>query len=130
MLRRAVIQHLRTNVAILGGRVYQAFLAPPDTTRPYATVKLPAARGSPVLRSGGTQPVEVRLYTEPASFVELDDLELDVVAALHAVDIVDQDDGEVYRLRWMPGGGDFHDETRDVISRLVYFEAAVLVERS
>lgn len=127
MLRRAVIQRLRSHVAALGDRVYQAFLAPANADRPYATVKLPTQRGSPAITFAGTQPVEVRIYDDRASFVGLDELERAVIAALHGAEA--EDAGEVYRLDWVPGGGDFVDEEHDLIGRLVVFEAAALQER-
>ena len=122
-----MIQHLRDQVAALGGRVYQAFLAPPDVARPYATVKLVTQRGSPSISFAATQPVEVRIYADRASFVELDTLEQAVIGALHGAEI--QDAGETYRLDWVPGGGDFVDDEHDLIGRLVMFEAAALNER-
>lgn len=127
MLRRAVIQRLRDQVSGFGGRVYQAFLAPPDAGRPYATVKLPTQRGSPVIAFAGTQPVEVRIYDDRASFVSPDTLEQAVIAALTGAEV--EDAGETYRLDWAPGGGDFVDEEHGLIGRLVVFEAAVLHER-
>lgn len=130
MLRRAVIQQLRAQAPSLGGRVYQAFLAPVDAGRPYATVKIPASSGSPFITYAGTQPVEVRVYADPASFVALDQVEAEIIAALHGVDVVDGIDGERYEIAWVPGGGDFRQDEPDLIGRLVMFNAALLQERS
>lgn len=131
MLRRAVIQRLRAQVSTLGGRAYQAFVAPANAAKPYVTVKVPAARASAAISYAGTQPVEVRLYDEPASFIALDDLEAAVVAALHGVEVEDSHETPPgrYRLDWVPGGGDFADEELSLIGRLVVFEAAILNER-
>ena len=129
MLRRAVIKHLMNVIPSLGGRVYQAFLAPPNAERPYATVKISAPRGSPSISYAGDQPVEVRIYDEPASFIVLDNIETAVIDALHGVDIADLDTGEKYHLRWRPDGGiDYDDEERKLICRLIFFEAALLIE--
>jgi len=131
MLRRAVIERLRGQVSTLGGRAYQAFVAPPNAAKPYVTVKVPGARGSAAITYAGTQPVEVRLYDDPASFVALDALEAAVITALHGVEVEDSHEASPgrYRLDWVPGGGDFVDEELSLIGRLVTFEAAILNER-
>lgn len=132
MLRRAVISRIKDQVPALGGRVFQAFLAPASAARPYATVKLPGAIGSPDISYAGTQPVEVRIYTDPTSFTDLDTVEASVIGCLHGAEIQDaaEDPPGRYRLDWLPGGGEFHDEERHLIGRLVMFETAVLNERS
>lgn len=131
MLRRAVVNHLRSEVPDLRGRVYQAFTAPATAQTPYATVKLPGGRGSAEITWAGTQTVEVRLLTKSQSFVELDSLESEVIQALNGVEIMDTADNPptAYRLIWVPGGGDFPEEDRQQIGRLVTFEVAVLFER-
>lgn len=110
----------------LGGRVYQAFLAPADAGRPYATVKVPASRADGRLSSAGTQPIEVRLYADPDSFVLLDEIEGALLDLLDDKDIQDVASGSVFHVEWEPGGGDFQDDQRQLIGRLVIFEAAVL----
>jgi hypothetical protein len=127
MLRRAVIQKLRDSVSALNSRVYQAFLAPANGSRPYATVKIPAARGSINIGFAGAQPVEVRVYDDQTSFIDLDSLEQAIRTALHGKEINDQN--EKYYLQWVPAGGDFVDEEYNLIGRLVMFEAALLYER-
>ncbi|WP_298272226.1 hypothetical protein [Geobacter sp.] len=129
MLRRAVIQHLKVQVPALGGRVYQAFLAPPGTTRPYATVKLPGIRGSPAISYAGAQQVEIRIYGDRDTFTALDQIEADVIGALHGIEVLDATDGSQHQVDWLPGGGDFPDDDKGLIGRLVMFEAAVLFER-
>jgi hypothetical protein len=132
MLRRAVINRIRDQVPALGGRAFEAFLAPAGAGRPYATVKLPAAVGSPDISYAGSQPVEVRIYADPTSFNDISSVEAAVIQCLHGAEI--QDAAEVppglYRLDWVPGGGEFADEERHVIGRLVMFETAALNERS
>lgn len=129
MLRRAIIQHLKAQVPGLGGRVYQAFLAPPGTTRPFATVKLPGIRGSPAISYAGAQQVEVRIYGDRDSFTALDPLEADVIGALHGIEVQDATDGSLHQLDWVPVGGDFTDDDKGLIGCLVTFEAAVVFER-
>ena len=129
VLRRAVIQQLKAQVPGLGGRVYQAFLAPAGTPRPYATVKLPGIRGSPVISYAGAQQVEVRIYGERDSFTTLDQLEADVIGALHGIEVLDATDGSRHQVDWLPGGGDFPDDDKGLIGRLVTLEAAVIFER-
>lgn len=128
MLRRAVIQKLKTSVPALGGRVYQAFLAPANVKPPYATVKLATPRGSPNISYAGTQPVEVYLYGSRDSFVSLDILELAVTVALHGVEIEDGQTQEKYYLNWVSGSGDFVDTEKKLIGRMVKFHTALLME--
>lgn len=127
MLRRAVIQSLKA-ILELNGRVYQAFLVPAHALRPYATVKAPVSRGTPGFSYGGVQPLEVRIYDDQTSFDGLDVLERAVTDKLHGREITDQNDGERYFVQWVPGGGDFIDEEKRLIGRLLVFEAALLHE--
>lgn len=129
VLRTAIIQHLKAQVPGLGGRVFQAFLAPPATSRPYATVKLPGIRGSPAISYAGAQQVEVRIYGDRDTFTALDQMEADVIGALHGIEVADATDGSHHQVDWVPGGGDFPDDDKGLIGRLVTFEAAVLFER-
>lgn len=127
MLRRAVVQRLK-GLPSLSGRVYQAFLAPPNTARIYVTVKVPGSRGSPNITYAGTQPVEIRVYGDPDSFANLDQAERAIVDVLHGAEVTDAVDLERYSLSWVPGGGDFADEELRLIGRLLLFEAAALHE--
>ncbi|HHY95086.1 MAG TPA: hypothetical protein GX513_08770 [Firmicutes bacterium] len=112
----------------MSGRVYQAFLAPPNTARIYVTVKVPGSRGSPNITYAGTQPVEIRVYGDPDSFANLDQAERAIVDVLHGAEVTDAVDLERYSLSWVPGGGDFADEELRLIGRLLLFEAAALHE--
>ncbi len=128
MLRRAVINHIMDNVSTLSGRVYQAFLAPSNTRKPYATVKVGPVQGSPGLNYGGTLSIEVRIYNDQDSFLSLDAYEKGIVAALHGREITDNNGGSRYFLQWLSSPGDFVDEEKKLIGRLVVFGAAVLLE--
>jgi len=128
MLRRAVVNRLTERVAGLGGRVYQAFLAPADAGRPYATVKLPQPIRSADIGYAGNQEIEVRLYTDPTSFTELDELEVEVMATLNGATVVDDYDGGAYYLEAMPGGADFNDEDKSLIGRLLRYATGTLSE--
>lgn len=130
MLRRAVIQHLKGAVPSLGGRVYQAFLAPANTPRPYATVKLLDGGASARISFAGDHLVEVRLYEATSgSFLNMDSLASSVITALNGRTITDSDSGEKYDLFWVPGMNDFVEDDRKLIGRLVRFRAAAIFER-
>ncbi len=126
-MRRAVIHHLKANISVLGG-VYQAFLAPGTVRKPYVTVKIPTCRGSPSISYAGTQPIEIRIYDDLSSFIGLDTIEGSIVDALHGREIADKHTGHMFEITWVPGGGDFVDEEKNLIGRLVMFEAALLFE--
>lgn len=129
MLRRAVIQHLRQQVPALGGRVYQAFLAPANTPRPYATVKLMDGGTSLRISFAGEHLIEVRLYNDlTSSFVVLDELAYQVIQALHG-EVVDDETGERYEVRWEPGMNDFVEDDRQLIGRLLRFRVPAIHER-
>lgn len=126
MLRRAVIKKLMDSVQELNGQAYEAFLAGPSTPKPYATVKLSSSRGAGAISYAGAQPVEVRIYNAQGTFKSLDGLESSIISSLNGAEITDQVDNEKYCLEWVPGGGDFADEEKRLIGRLIVFEAAAL----
>jgi len=129
MLRRAVIQQLKQHVTGLGGRVYQAFLAPVDAGRPYATVKLVDGGASTRISFAGDHVIEVRLYDDYTSFVGLDTLAQDTVLALSGRIVTDADTGNRYEVFWLPVMNDFVEEDRKLIGRLVRFRAAAIYGR-
>ena len=126
MLRRAVVQKLKTLTALKGA--YQAFLAPADASKPYATVKLSDLIGDPGIKYAGAQQVEVRIYDVLDSFIALDTIEGAIVAALNGRNITDSVTGHEFHMEYSPGGGDFVDEEKELIGRLVRFEAALVRE--
>ena len=126
MLRQAVLDTLMSRVPILGGRVYEAWVAPDKAGGlPYATIKLPGIRGSTAISFAGSQPVEVRLYNDRSSFIPLDMAERAVIEVLTRGPVADGPDQ--FSLQWVPGGGDFEDDEFNLIGRLVMFEAAVVI---
>jgi len=128
-LRRAAIERIKAALPSVGGRVYQAFLAPVDAVAPYVTVKVGDERGDVNIPWIGFPAVEVRLYGKPLSFVSLDELEGQVIQALQGVPIADPQTGRVYQLRWLPGFGDFNDPQKNLIGKLVRFQAVRIMER-
>jgi len=130
VLRRAIIQHLRNEVSTLGGRVYQAFLAPVNTPRPFATVKLMDGGRSGRISYAGDYLIEVRLYEDiTGSFLTLDDLARSVIAALNGRVVIDSVSGEQYDVYLVPGMFDFVEDDRQLIGLLVRFQGAAIFER-
>ncbi len=127
MLRRAVIQHLKGAAPSLGGRVFQAFLAPANTPRPYATVKLADGGASPRISFAGAHLIEVRICDDYTSdFISLDAITDEVVRALHGKTVEDAETGEKYEVFWIPGMVDYAEADRKIIGRLVRFQAAAI----
>ncbi|MBT9174214.1 MAG: hypothetical protein DDT21_02625 [Syntrophomonadaceae bacterium] len=122
-LRRSIITRLRDHVPAVGGRVFQAFLAPPAITPPFVTVKLPTRLGDAL----GQQPVECYLYAAQTSFVTLDALEQEVIHVLHQKEFADTETGWRYRLRYASSAGDAVDVERKLINRVITFTAASAV---
>jgi len=128
-LRRAIIQQIKNQAHGLGGRVYQAFLAPVNTQTPYATVKLATERQATNITFAGSQTVEIYLYRGLDSYVNLDAIRQDVVKALNGVVITDVESGARFVLRWVGSVGDVVDEERKLIGAVVSFDAAIIHER-
>jgi hypothetical protein len=128
-LRRAVVAQLKTSIPALGGRVYQAFLAPVGVQAPYATVKFATERQAANITFAGSQAIEVYLYRALDSYVNLDALRQDVVKFLNGVVIVDAETNARFVIRWVGGAGDVIDPERKLIGAVVNFEAAMLHER-
>ncbi|MBT9177464.1 MAG: hypothetical protein DDT20_01797 [Firmicutes bacterium] len=122
-LRRSVIAHLRDHVPTVGGRVFQAFLAPATTMPPFITVKLSSRLGETL----GQQQVECYLYAAQTSFVALDVLEQEVINALHRRELVDMETGWRYILRYASSAGDAVDVERKLINRVITFTTASAV---
>lgn len=123
MLRQAVIRHLIAQVPSLGGRVYEAYLAPAGALRPYATVKLAGEIGDGRL---GAVDIEVRLYADRGTFGALDAVEAEVRAALAWREIRDAATGAVYAIEPAASGGDFEQPEDQLIGRLLRFWAAAV----
>jgi hypothetical protein len=119
MLRRAVITTIKNNVPMLSERVYQAFVAPQNLARPYVTVKVGAIQG-------GAVDVEIRVYSTMASFMVLDEIEKKIISTLHNKEISDTEGGARYYLQWVSSPGDFVDDEKKQIGRLLVFEAAAV----
>lgn len=129
-LRRAVILQLKTVPQLKA--VYQAYLAPANAQRPYATVKIVPGVGSGRIWYAGTQEIEVRIYANQLSFDALDSVERAVIDALHGRIITDTMDNPPtqYETQWVPHAGtDFVELEGELIGRLVVFHAASLIER-
>jgi hypothetical protein len=127
-LRKAVIDTIKDGSLTLGGRVYQAFLAPADPIKPYATVKMADVSGDGRISFAGTQTIEVRLYDRMGDFINLDTIEEDIIPLLNSGPITDED-GTKFVVEWEPGGpGDFIDDEKKLIGRRVQFSAAVIHE--
>ncbi len=107
----------------VGGRAFQAFLAPATTSPPFITVKLATRIGG----RRGLQPVEIYIYAAQTSFVELDALEQEVIRVLHQRELVDTETGLRYILCYAPGAGDAVDVERKLINRVITFTAASAV---
>ncbi len=122
-LRRAVVTNLRTNVTSVGGRVFQAFLAPAATPSPYITVKMTTGIGGRF----GLQPVEVYIYAAQTSFVALDMLKQEVIRALDQRELVDVETALRYILDYAGSAGDAVNEERKLISQVLTFTSANVV---
>lgn len=125
-LRRAIVQQLRNQVPALGGRVFQAYLAPANIATPYATVKFATERQAANIGFAGTQTIEVYLYRGLDSYSGLDALRQDVVKALNGVVITDTESGARFSIRWAGSVGDVVDEERKLIGAVVSFDAATI----
>lgn len=122
-LREAIISELKSKVTSVSGRVYEAFLAPSKAVPPFLTVKFASQRGSNI-SFACSQVVEIYMHCDLTSFVTLDILEASVISTLNK-EI--KKDANTYLLEWTPtGAGDFKDDDRKLIDRVVTFSAVVV----
>jgi len=130
MLRRAVVNFLKENVSEVGGRVYQAYLAPKQVKRPYLAVRMGEVIESGAVSFGGTAQIEVFVYDDiGGSFLTVDRICDKVINALHGAYVTDQEDGKTYYIEWNPSTNDIIEEDRNLIGRLLRFRTAILRER-
>lgn len=127
-LRRAIIHQLRVQVPALGGRVYQAFLAPTGFQTPYATVKFAGEQSAVNIGFAGSRTIEVYLYRSLDSFVALDALQQEVIRILNGTTVTDVESGLQFILRWTGSAGDVIDEERKLVGVVVSFNAPTMYE--
>ncbi|NPV44806.1 MAG: hypothetical protein HPY70_12665 [Firmicutes bacterium] len=130
MLRNAIIQHLRQSISEVGGRVYQAYLAPEKVKRPYLSVRMGETIASDTVSFGGTAQIEVFVYEDASkSFLDVDRISDKVIAILNGAYVTDPDDGRTYYVEWDPTTNDIYEDNRKLIGRLLRFRTAILHER-
>ena len=121
-MRAAIIVQIKTIVAF-GDRVYQAYLAPDDLTKPFCTVKMVGETPAVENQLGGVSDVQVFIYTTPNDFVDIDDLAIQVRNKLDHVDLTYDTGPPVAKLRtlFVQTVDDVYDPDRDLISKRVDF---------
>lgn len=130
MIRSAFIHFLKENISEVGGRVYQAYLAPKQAKRPYLAVRMGETIESGTISFGGTAQIEVFVYDDiGGSFLNVDRISDKIVALLNGAYITDQEDGKTYYIEWNPTTNDIIEEDRKLIGRLLRFKTAILHER-
>jgi hypothetical protein len=120
-MRKAIIDKLK-EITGFSNRVFQPFLAPSNTTAPYAVVKM--GEESPVVNNfkGSIQHFEVYIYGAPSSFVALDALVLLVKQKLDQVEIATDDSPPRYFYPEFDRQlADWKDDERNLLMKTLYF---------
>jgi len=125
MHRQAIYNRLVAQCPSLTGGINQPYMAKIDTPKPYAVLKIADENPDSYSRAGMRLIVQVFVYADKASFLTIDNLVSEVIAALHNVDIETTDSPpEIFRLEHRFTSSDFDDEERRAISKRIDFEFA------
>lgn len=120
-MRTAIYDKLNTITDL--ENVYQPFCAPEGASTPYAVIKMEGDDPAVDNRSGSIYSFSVILYDSPDSYLDLDDLVLDVREVLHGVALT-TDDGDVFTPEYIRTIPDFYDDQKNLISKIVEFDFA------
>ena len=123
-MREAIRQALIDGVPEVEGRVYEPFVAGPETEKPYLIVRETAEEDNTEW-AGFRGRVEVWPYVEQGSLKDVDDLSKKIALALN-MQLLEGDDGDALTCIHDGSGEDIVDEDWDALTRCVYFYALAL----
>ena len=103
-MRNAIRTRLISQIASLGGRVYQPHMANASTPKPYAVGKL-GVEASGAISVAFDQDIQVWVYVDPNDFGDLDTLKEKVISVLHKKDLTTSG-GKVVELHYTGTIGD------------------------
>jgi len=123
-MRKAIRDKLIEEVGNdVGDRVYEAYMAGPDTEKPYIVLKLGSEMETNI-RHGFDVEVQVWVYTHRTNFGAVDTILRKVINALNEEEL--EDDEFVFRLRYMGMIEDSYDDDWDALFRRADFETEVI----
>lgn len=120
-MRKAIITELK-EITEFGNRVYQPFIAPANTTRPYCVAKLTGEDPAVNNKKGSFLKLEIYIYTDPGSFLSSDDLELKVRRKLHNQLIsTDESPARHFTIYYDRTLADWKDDITNLFMKIVSF---------
>jgi len=102
---------------------YPPYMAPEGAATPYVVLKMLGDDPVPNNRFGSMYGFQVFIYDSQNSYLDIDDLVLDIRKALHDVDIT-TDDGYIFTPEYIRTIGDMEDDTRGLLFKRIDFEFA------
>lgn len=122
-MRTAILNHLKNNVPMVNGQVYQPHMAGPSRKTPYLVVKM-GGDTTNGFRNAYDKVIEIWPYTNPDNFEDVDAVTTQVIAAL-TKDIVTP--AGVIELRYIGSSADFYDpDYKQLTNGPISFELAYI----
>lgn len=112
-MRSAIINHLKSNVPLVEGRVYQPFMAPKNMKEPYLVVTHNGDIRDVAHMHAFEEYVDIWPYTVPDNFTDIDSMTTQIVAAMQLPIFTSA--GEI-SLAYQGSGTDFYDEEIKLIT--------------
>lgn len=127
-LRQSLIQHLKTNVPLVKGEVYQPHMAGPGRKLPYLVLKMAGDADDTSHRNAYVKVIEVWPYCNPDNYVEVDAITTQVINALRQ-DI--NAPAGVVQLYYRGTGSDYYDpDLKQITNGPISFDLAYIKEEA
>jgi len=120
-MRKAIILKLKELESF--NNIYEAFNAPENCSKPYATVKMYGDEEAPENHKGQKDSFSVTIYDDNNSFKTLDSLVWEVRDKLDGVTLT-ADDGTVFVPEYIKTLEDYHDDIKNLFSKRIDFDFA------
>jgi len=120
-MRKAIILKLKELESF--NNIYEAFNAPENCSKPYATVKMYGDEEAPENHKGQKDGFSVTIHDDPDSFKTLDSLVWEVRDKLDGVTLT-ADDGTVFVPEYIKTLEDYHDDIKNLFSKRIDFDFA------
>jgi hypothetical protein len=117
-IRDEVVDYLRTALYMTFDEFYQPQIANKNTPKPFGVVRIGGDEAVP--KQGMIKRIQVMVHTDREDYDDLDALVYQVITALNETELtsgIPQHTGT---------SGDFHDDDRETIFRIVEFEAVIV----
>ncbi|UKM63122.1 hypothetical protein [Weizmannia phage Youna2] len=122
-MRTAILKHLKSNVPLVNGEVYQPHMAGPKRKTPYLVLKI-AGEVANGHKNAYDRTIEVWPYANPDNYEVIDAITTQVIAAM-SKDITTP--AGVIELRYIGSGSDYYDpDYKQITNGPIEFEWALI----